>query len=116
MSNGSLPESVPGIDIKKALDLLGLDDDIFKSILTGFMNSNSGTNDKIKSLFEKSDYEQLQKEAHTLKGSSANIGAYELQESSLQLEMASKEQNVNEAQINNIIEKLDIVISSISKL
>lgn len=111
---GELPDRLPGINIKDALKMLNIDKDIFKGILIKFLGSNKDTMSKIRSAFESEDWESLMQSAHSLKGSSANIGANDLQEAAYELEKASKDGVVKPPALF-LIEKVEAALKQVQE-
>ncbi|NOY70658.1 MAG: response regulator [Deltaproteobacteria bacterium] len=93
-----LPATVPGIDIQKALTQLNLSPESYVKILKGYLKNHQSTIDRMRDSAAKSDWKQLEILAHGLNGSSANIGAIELRESALSLEMDCR--NHDKSEIN----------------
>ena len=91
---GDLPARLPGINIEDTLKSLNIDSNIFKGILIKFLRSNKDTMSKIRSAFESEDWKLLMQMSHSLKGSAGNIGADELQNAAMELEIASKEASI----------------------
>ncbi|RLC14805.1 MAG: hypothetical protein DRI57_13880 [Deltaproteobacteria bacterium] len=86
-----LPRTLPGINIKHALDALDMEPAAFIRILQGFGRRNKDTVNKIRDAFEMRNWKLLRRLAHSLKGSAGNIGANPLQKASEELESASWE-------------------------
>ncbi|MBU4419626.1 MAG: response regulator [Proteobacteria bacterium] len=116
---GDLPARLPGINIEDALRLLNIDKDIFKSILIKFLKRNKDTMSKIRSAFESKDLGTLVQLAHNLQGSAGNIGADELHNAAMELEIASKEASIKPPTLSLIDElgtSLDKVLASLETL
>ncbi|MBF0397082.1 MAG: response regulator [Desulfobacterales bacterium] len=111
-----LPDSIPGINILEALNLLGIEKELFKEILITFARHNIDTINKIKIAFKKEESRVLKSLFHSLKGSSANIGAYELQKTAEELEIACKEDVITYSDINKLETKLNEVLQSIKRI
>jgi len=77
---------LPGIAVKKTIESLKIQWIDYKKILRSFLNNNTKTTKTVNNLFEKKDWQSLQKLSHDLKGSSANIGAFDLHKSAEALE------------------------------
>ncbi|MEA3427676.1 MAG: response regulator [Thermodesulfobacteriota bacterium] len=115
----TLPPKLPGINIQGALNALQIDSGVFKRILIGFLNNNKDTENNIKDLFEKKDWESLMHVAHSLKGSAANIGANDLQEAAFQLEKACRKEAANPPErnlVDNVVTALSQVLKSLHAL
>jgi signal transduction histidine kinase/DNA-binding response OmpR family regulator len=90
-------------DRDSLLDRLMGDEDLAKEILDGYLEDVSLKLIGMKEALEKCDTIFLQKEAHTIKGASANVGAMGLREVASELEIASKDKD---------IDKIDTLISN----
>ncbi len=82
--------NLPGINIRDALDELGIGMDIYKEILDVFVKTNCDFINEIQRLYEKKDWAGLDKLAHSIKGSAGNIRANDLEKAGFDLEMACK--------------------------
>ena len=112
-----LPERLPGINIKKALDRLGLDEETYERILTGFLKNNQHTISKIKNAFNDNDMETLLQLAHSLKGGSANISAEKLNKAAYSLESECRHETDGlqlAGLINDVETALNEVFNSLS--
>ena len=79
---------MPGLDIRGALTTLNIDSATLVHIMTGFLADNRQTVDLLKKALADDDMDILRQTAHSLKGSSANIGAGELSAAARVLEDA----------------------------
>lgn len=82
------PDDLPGIDVSSILEATGLSWQSFSMILAGFYGDNLTTAIEIRTSQEQDDVENLGRIAHSLKGSAANIGAKEIQQTAALLEQA----------------------------
>jgi len=85
----AFPHELPGISIRNALNALNIDIRAFKHILSGFMRHNKDTIRDMRDACEREDRELIRQMAHSLKGSSGNIGANALKERASELEKES---------------------------
>ncbi len=108
-----MPERLPGLEIKKALAALGINRDIFIQILSGFRRNNLKTYDKMVMAYKKSDTEAIKDLAHSLKGSSSNIGAEDVYLVARNLEDSAGEGSVELEQLRVIDHHLNKVFTSI---
>jgi len=83
-----LSMSTPGFDPNQARQDADLDIESFKKVLMIFKKSNQPTIQEIKQAFKEQNWSLIQKLAHKLTGSSANIRAYALQEKASTIENA----------------------------
>jgi HPt (histidine-containing phosphotransfer) domain-containing protein len=86
-------EEAPMID-EKVLDELrasvGGDDDFVRDLIEAFLSDSGAQLDAIESALKADDAEALVRPAHTLKSSSATVGAMELSAAARALEMAGR--------------------------
>jgi HPt (histidine-containing phosphotransfer) domain-containing protein len=85
--------TIPVINRKEAVDRLGGDEEIFKNIVALFLDQMPMRCRELNEAFNRSDYESLAILAHTLKSSTATVGAMTLQSMFIMLENASRERN-----------------------
>jgi CheY-like chemotaxis protein len=107
-----LPEVLPGIDIKRALSVLGFNPPVYRQILENFHGQNLETQERIWSAFAGQDWRSLEQLAHSLKSTSANIGAMELHEAALVLEKRCKEATISLAD-ETLIDKVAILLAQV---
>lgn len=79
------------INIKKALERLDGDRELLEDLWSVFLEYCPGQLARLKEAMALPDFAAAQKEAHSLKGAAANIGAERLQEAAFQVELASKD-------------------------
>jgi len=80
------PPKIPGLNIEQVLQTTGIDWPTFRDILAGFYQDNCDTVRSLQLAQNNHDIESLQAFAHSLKGSSGNIGASDLQQAAQALE------------------------------
>jgi signal transduction histidine kinase/CheY-like chemotaxis protein len=115
-SEESPPESLAGINISGVLNALGIDWQMYKTILQGFRRNNLNIINQMILAFNKNDSEALKEYAHSLKGSAANIGADSLAKLAKSLEIAVSNNSAEKIQIDNIKVELEEVFASILSL
>jgi ABC-type amino acid transport substrate-binding protein/CheY-like chemotaxis protein/nitrogen-specific signal transduction histidine kinase/HPt (histidine-containing phosphotransfer) domain-containing protein len=116
---GSLPGTLPGLDIKNALANLQIEAGVFKDVLLVFSRNNQHRASEMAHAFESMEWTLLGQLAHSLKGSGANIGAIRLQSLSHDLEIACSKSAGNPMEkllLENTIEALSEVLNSIAGL
>ena len=104
-------QSLPGIDLNSALTRLQIKLEDFKKILHGFFKNNQDTIQKIKKAQQANDIQLLRQIGHSLKGSSRNIGAYQLGNASQILEDAAS--TSSDANLDAIIETLSTALQQV---
>ncbi|MEO5356317.1 MAG: response regulator [Nitrospirae bacterium YQR-1] len=80
--------SAKALDVKEALQRLDNDEEILRDMWIAFVEDAPKQLALLKELFDAGDVEGLQKQAHTIKGMSANIGATALKSESFRMEIA----------------------------
>ena len=90
-------------DRKKILDWAGFldrvmdDEELAKNIFNDFLNEFPKRIDNIQKGIDCDDIQATKREAHTLKGSSANVGAVVLQDIAYQIESAARDKDLTKA-------------------
>lgn len=113
------PTELPGINLKKILNGMQLDPKTFKRILIGFFHNNQNIINKFNDAFIAKNQEELKLLAHTLKGSSASIGAEDLSERAGELENFVKQKRIDDSVqtlINRVRTTLGRVLDSLQLL
>ncbi len=67
--------TLPGLNVREAAKNMNLDIDVYKKILSRFLSTNIHTMDRFRTAANQNQWKNLQSLAHSLKGSSGNIGA-----------------------------------------
>ncbi len=75
------PDSIHGLDIKQGIKQVGGNADLYKKLVTEFMQNHSQLADEIRDLHQQ-DPASFARKIHTIKGVSANIGAQRLHRAS----------------------------------
>jgi CheY-like chemotaxis protein len=123
-AGSSLPDTMPGIDIKASLASLNIDGATLARIMTGFLADNRQTTQGLRQTLADNDLESLRQLAHSLKGSAANIGALDLSQAAYTLEDACRKAAANGENersalgplIDDVVTALDQVLASIQSL
>ena len=84
---------VPIFDAGKLMDITGGDKEIYNQAAILFLEELDTFLHDLKSAYEKNDYTQAELTAHTLKGSSAYLGAERLKRIALKMELAAKQKD-----------------------
>lgn len=98
-----------------ALKQLGNNEALLNKVVQSFMAETHKIMDNLQDAFSKKNFEEVQLHAHSLKGSSANIGATALYEISKMVEFAAKEKDILFIQ-NNLDECQNITNETIQIL
>ena len=106
--------SIPGIDTERALNLYDGDEDIYLIVLKSYVSNIPAVLDKIRSVSAET-LNAYSISAHGIKGTSANIGAVELQEQAAELEKSAKAGDLAEvlAKNQNFIRDVEKTINNI---
>ena len=86
-----LPEALPGLEIRRASRILACGPGIYLEIVTCYYREHAGIIQAMRAAFAGHEWSKLEKLAHSLKGTSAAIGAYVLHGHALELEKRSRE-------------------------
>lgn len=117
MESDNIPE-LPGIDVEDGLQRMCGLWEAYQMILTGFRDSHAGAADTLAEYIRDAEWEAAARLAHTLKGSSGNIGAKGLANLALQTEEAcvNHDTDVAMAKLNQLSLQLDEVITGLGVL
>jgi CheY-like chemotaxis protein len=89
-TDDEIPDTLPGIAVREALDRLDITPDIYKSILQIFYDTHHDAAERVEKDLRAENWKSLRDLAHGLKGSAANIQAHRVRSAALELETASK--------------------------
>jgi two-component system sensor histidine kinase/response regulator len=87
-AEGRLPDSLPGIDIADGLRRIGGNPEFYRKLLLKLGSDFAASPADLRRLLGDAQTEEARRLAHTLKGTSGNVGATELQAASASLELA----------------------------
>lgn len=91
-------DSNPPIDMCKVANMFRNDPSAQHELLTLYLSSTQSLIEQIAAAFEIKDHAQVAARAHEIKGASAYIGAYDLQEIARNLELAAKAEEWDKVQ------------------
>ena len=80
---------IPGVDIKRGLEMLGDDVEIYMQVLISYFENGGRLVKELNGCVEKQDIELYRIHIHALKSTSASIGAMEVSEEANALELAA---------------------------
>ncbi|MBF0515500.1 MAG: response regulator [Nitrospirae bacterium] len=83
----AVPKTLPVLDKEEALERLGGDKDIFNEVMRAFIVDAPEQIARLKELNITKNIDGLKKQAHTIKGMSANMGAVQLKNRAFKLEL-----------------------------
>lgn len=92
------------LDLKSALEDLADDMEIYKDVLTAYLDDAPELIEELNTAFEKNDIELLHRQAHSLKSSSRSIGGMRLGSAAAELEANAKAGDLANAQ--DMLEKI----------
>lgn len=104
----TIPEMVPGINLKQGLEMMGGKISRYQKLLYLAIEQHRYTYDKIKEALEKGDTEEAQKLAHALKSVAANIGAVSLSTTAFSIEKNLKQLTPNMKLQEQLLQDLDL--------
>ncbi len=81
-----MPEKIPGIDLRRALDRIGGKTGLLKKILRCFLEQYSKSDQQIREMLAQGKMDQAKQLVHTIKGTVGNIGAEALYVATQKLE------------------------------
>ena len=93
-----LETSEPAFDIESAMDRMGADVELFLELAEVFIELSDELMDKIEGSIATGDFDTVSKSAHSLKGAAGNLSATLVFKTSLDLEIAAKDANVEKCQ------------------
>jgi CheY-like chemotaxis protein len=88
--NGDLPDDLPGINIRTALENVAGNKNRLKKLLIQFGEQFADVTEKMRDILDRGDIEACQRLVHNLKGVAGNLGATSLYSASEQFEQALK--------------------------
>jgi HPt (histidine-containing phosphotransfer) domain-containing protein len=104
----SIPEMVPGINLKQGLEMMGGKVARYQKLLYLAIEQHRYTYDKIRDALEKGDHQEAQKLAHALKSVAANIGAMSLSSTAFSIEKNLKQTSPNNKLQQELLQELDL--------
>ena len=104
--------AIEGIDVAGAMARLGLEEEVFVSILQTYHMDLPDTLERIITAKRSGDWKKFVIDVHAVKSTSASIGAMELSEIARQLEAAGKEENLAfiDAHMNQFVKNCERMI------
>ncbi|MDM8516584.1 response regulator [Desulfobacterales bacterium HSG16] len=115
----TLPDQLPGLHVRKAVEGLDLGEDGYQIILAGFCRHNQSTAVKLRELWSAGKRDSMHQLAHGLKGSAGNIGAFELARSAEKVEHGCHDKNLDTLtgiEIEHVEKALGNVMATIGTL
>jgi len=95
--DNKLPKQMPGLNIEKAISALADNNQLYIHLIKKLNNNNQKTCQSLWDALKKSDYEFIQRTAHTMKSISGTIGASRWQAISKELEFCIRNSQYSNA-------------------
>ncbi len=114
------PENRDIINMEEVLERLDGDEDLIRELWAVFSEDAPKQMNYLKNAIDSSDIPYTERQAHTLKSASANIGANSLREKAFQIEITAREKSLNnipvlyedlENEFNKVMKELNTLIS-----
>jgi len=102
------------IDKAGALTRMDGDEELYTECLAIFLDNIPEQLEKLKTAIETGDMLLVQRQAHSIKGASANIGAGPMQDAALALEQVAKEKKQDK--VRSLCEKIDLAFKRLQSL
>jgi HPt (histidine-containing phosphotransfer) domain-containing protein len=101
-SASSEDDVLPIFDYDSVLKITGGKDSIAEKVVAAFLKSSPHNLEKITEGIENQDLNEVQRQAHTLKSSTAYVGALRLSEIYTELDQQAKDQKLNLSDAENV--------------
>ncbi|WP_054772462.1 hybrid sensor histidine kinase/response regulator [Methylogaea oryzae] len=111
-----LPDSLPGLDLRKGLRNVGGNCALYRQLLRRFVHDFQGSYDQIRRMLQDADTAAATNLSHAIKGLAGNLGAAELQACAGNLIVAIHHNNDVEGACTRWGEALQQVIASVGQL
>ena len=85
------------IDLPSALERIGGDESLLQELINIYIEDFLEKNDLLRKAIEHGDFTTIREIGHSLKGSSGNLSLIHLHETSYQIEVAGKEEDIERA-------------------
>lgn len=116
MNVSDWPNSLPGLDLTKALTQLGGKKTLFVRLLGMFEASHTEDVNKLKAAFDAQDWTAVHEINHALKGVTGNLAANDLYDLCVKIDAKVKEENHDiEPEVNGMIEAMGVLLNSITE-
>ncbi|MBF0417193.1 MAG: response regulator, partial [Magnetococcales bacterium] len=114
----AIPRDIPGLDVDLGLKRVVGKTKLYLSMLGKFLSGQTDFIDRIRASLDGDDWSTAEREAHTLKGSSGNIGASGLQEQAGRIETAIRNHETRaiiDARIDEIAPSLKALLEGLRR-
>lgn len=111
-----LPDGIAGLDISAGLKHMSGNKRLYRDLLKSFVIKYSGEANKIRKLIKSNDLHQAAIACHTLKGISANLGAFQISLHASELEKAIISEDIQQSlcSIDQLEKETDLASESIN--
>lgn len=106
----------PGITAERALKNLGGKLALYLQLIDDFQQEHQQQTPKLLSMFRLQQWQPLYLDIHSLKSTSAYIGAYELSQRCQQFETALSQQNATEEALEQLCQQLQLLLQQLTQL
>ena len=107
--------SIDGINTDSAIRRCGGNEKLYRELLLKFSAAQADARQRLEQEFADGDYVQLEIDAHTIKGVSANLGITKLSNEAEVLELALKVgDDVTPSQIEDFLQELEVILTRIN--
>ncbi len=112
------PSGLPGLDIKSGLLLVGGKEKLYRKLLGKFERDYTLATETIKKAWDNGDFEEAERQAHTVKGVAGNIGAKPVALSAGKIEAAirNNDEQDKDSLLNQFDKDLKQVFESLKQL
>jgi HPt (histidine-containing phosphotransfer) domain-containing protein len=97
MSNFTNHKSTGPIDLASVLERIGGDESFLQELIDVYVDDFIEKYAQLKQAIEQEEYNTIKEVGHSLKGASGNLSLTDLQETSYNLELSGKEENIEQA-------------------
>ncbi|MDM8540240.1 Hpt domain-containing protein [Desulfococcaceae bacterium HSG9] len=108
-----LPEDLPGIDIKSALQRMGDNKVLYKKLLIRFYEQYGNSAQQIRNYLELSEFELARQLSHTVKGIAGNLAINKVYHSAMALETKLRNGDVEEAE--SLADKFETALEPVTE-
>ena len=117
LSASSVPTDLPGFELEQALARLRGNWNSLKQVIISFSNGEACNKEVIQVFIQEQDWNGMERTAHRIKGTAANIGANNLSEKADAIECKIKKRTwPAPADFNELFNQIDIVVESAKSL
>ena len=110
-----LPDSLPGIDLKRAMRTTQNNTSLFLRLADKFYTSQREFEHNFITALGR-DQQEAERLAHTLKGTAGNLGMIEVQTAALLLEKSVRDNSDTSGPLKKVVAELGIVLRSLNKV